>query len=318
MGTLLPCAPPVSTRLQSRWGWLLLVFPLIGVGELQAHLTQRAAAVTAVDYARARTEAGPLGPDDTIVFAPRWADPVGREAFPAMFAHDLLRAAPAELSRFEHVLEIASHGATEPELAAWPVQWEKTVGKLTLRMHDNRDFSKVVDPLTNRVGTDRLIVSQGGKDCPLQRGNATAQAWGPATPAVRYACAAGAVGQVVVPDLSYRLRYCLFTPASPTPIRLRFVDVPFGSLVRVAYGLHTDDERSLSGAPVTLRALVQTDTAGGGVEDVELGRIEHHDGEGWRTSDVPTPKLVGQTGDLHLEVSSTGGRRPFCFEAFAR
>lgn len=296
----------------------MLAFPLIGAGELQAHLAQRAAAVTAVDYARARTEVGPLGPEDTLVFAPRWADSVGREAFPAVFANDLGRAAPADLTRFAHVLEISAHGAVEPELAAWPVQWEKTVGKLTLRMHDNQDFSKVVDPLMNRVGTDRLIVTQGGKECPLQRGTATAGAWGPATPAIRYACPTGGVGQVVIPDLGYRLRYCLFTPASQTPTRLRFVDVPFGSLVRVAYGLHTDDERSLTGAPVTLRALVQTDAEGGGVEDVELGRIEHRDGEGWRSSDIPTPKLAGQTGDLHVEVSATGGRRPFCFEAFAR
>lgn len=307
----------MSSRPQSRWGWLLLAFPLIGVGELQAHLAQRAAAVNEVDYARARTEVGSLGPDDAVVFAPRWADPLGRQAFADLYTSDPSRAAPADLARYAHVLEVAIRGSVEPDVAGWPIQWEKNLGKLTLRMRDNQEFRKVVDPLLPRFGTDRLQLTHGGKECPLQKGGAQGGPWGPATGAVKYACAEGAVSMVVVPDLGYRLRRCLFTPASPTPTRLRFVDVPFGAEIRVAYGLHTDDERNLNGAPVTLRVLVQTDAAGG-ISDVELGRIEHHDGDGWQTAAVATPKLLGQTGDLHLEISSSGAHRPFCFEAYAR
>lgn len=308
----------MTTRPQTRWGWLLLAFPVLGVGELQAHLAQRAAAPTEIDFARAKSEAGPLGPDDTVVFAPRWADPVGRQAFGDLFASDPSRAAPADLSRYAHVLEVAVDAAREPELESWPVQWEKKVGKLVLRMHDNAGFSKIVDPLSHRFGTERLVVTQGGKECPLQRAAPSAGPWGPATPGVRYACAGSMVGAMVIPDLSYRLRHCLFTPASKVPIRLRFVDVPFGAVVKVAYGLHTDDERALKGADVTFRALVQTDAEAGGARDVELGSVVHHDGDGWRTFEVPTPALLGQTGDLHFEVSSAGARRPFCFEAYAR
>lgn len=308
----------MSTRLQSRWGWLLLGFPLLGATELQAHLAQRAAAPTLVDFVRAKDAAGPIAADDTVVFAPRWADPLGRSAFSELFASDLLRAAPADLARFAHVLEVAEKGAHEPELQAWPLQWEKTVGRLTLRMHENRAFSKIEDPLMSRAGTERLLVSQGGKDCPLSRGTASAATWGVPTPAVRYGCPGGVVGMVVIPDFEYRLRRCLIVPAGPSPTRVRFVDVAFGGAVRIAYGLHTEGERALSGEPVELRVLVQTDLEDGGAKDVELGKDTHIDGQGWKYLDVPTLALRGQTGDLHVEVSSRGAHRPLCFEAFAR
>lgn len=308
----------MSTRLQSRWGWLFLGFPLLGVTELQAHLAQRAAAPTAVDFVRAKDAAGPIAADETVVFAPRWADPLGREAFSELFAGDLERAAPADLAKYAHVLEVAERGARETELGAWPVQWEKPVGRLTLRMHDNPTFSKVTDALMPRVGTDRLVVTQGGKDCPLVRGTASAGAWSIPTPAVRYACSGGAVGHVVIPDQEYRLRHCLLASAGPAPLRIRFVDVAFGGSVRVAYGLHSEGERQLTGAPVDLRVLVQTDASDGSVTDVELGKDTHRDGEGWKYLDVATASLRGQTGDLHVELVSTGAHRPVCFEAFAR
>lgn len=308
----------VSTRLQSRWGWLFLGFPLLGVTELQAHLAQRAAAPAAVDFVRAKDAAGPLAADDTVVFAPRWADPLGRAAFADRFANDRARAAPADLARFAHVLEVAEKGAHEPELGAWPVQWEKPVGRLVLRLHENPTFAKIADPLMPRVGTDRLQVTQSDRDCPLLHGTASAGTWGVATPSVRYGCGGGAVGMVVVPDQEYRLRHCLLVPAGPAPTRVRFVDVAFGGAVRLAYGLHTEGERTLNNAPVQLRVLVQTDTADGGTRDVELGNDTHEDGQGWKYLDVATPSLRGQTGDLHVEVSSAGAHRPVCFGAFTR
>ncbi len=312
------CSRAVSTRTQSRWGWLLLGFPLIGATELQAHLAQRAAAPTLVDFVRAKDAAGPIDADATVVFAPRWADPLGRSAFADLFTNDIARAAPADLARFAHVLEVAEKGAYEPELAAWPVTWEKSVGRLVLRMHENQAFSKIQDGLMRRAGTERMLVSQAGKDCPLTRGAPSAAAWGVATPAVRYACPGGAVGIVVIPDLEYRLRTCLLVPAGPTPTRIRFVDVGFGTSLRFAYGLHTEGERGLTGAPVDLRVLVQTDRDDDSVQDVELGQDTHVDGQGWKYLEVPTPALHDQTGDLHVEVRSNGSRRPFCFEAFAR
>ena len=291
---------------------------MIGVVELQAHLAQRRAVLGLADFERARAEAGPLGAEDEIVFAPRWIAPVGREAFAEVFAADRARAAPADLARFEHALEISAHGQTEPELSGWPVRSQKSVGKLTLRWRDNPTFSKVQDLLFDRVGTERFGVTQGSRDCALQRGSENAGTWGLPTPALRYGCSGGAVGMVVVPDLEYRLRHCLVVPASATPTRVRLADVPFGAQLRFAYGLHTEGERGLQGAPVTLRVLVRAEDTAGGTRDVELGHITHQDGDGWRTFEVATEALRGQVGDLDLEISSPGSKRPFCLSGFVR
>lgn len=308
----------MSPRLQKRWGWLLLGFPLIGLVELTAHVVQCKNALAESDFVRAERAAGGLATDDAVVFAPRWTEQLGRKAFADYTRADLARAAPPDLARFHHVLEVSARGDREPDVAGWPVQWERKVGKLTLRMLENGAFNGSEDDLLDRMGTARLTVTQNGRDCALQKGAASASGWSLPTPATRYACGSGAVGVVVVPDLAYRLRQCLLVPATALPTRLRFLDVSFGSALRFAHGLHTEGERALTGAPVTTRVLVQTDGPTGEPRDVELGTNVHTDGQGWVTFEVPTPSLRGQIGDLYVEISAPGGHRPYCISGFAR
>lgn len=309
--------PPQADSRLSKWGWLLLFVPLWGVGELQAHFVQTSRAIAEADLAHVRSEVGPLGPDDVVAFAPRWLDPAGRAAFADALGGDLTRTSPADYARFSRAFEVAIGGAGEPDLAGWPVEWEKSIGKLTLRLRQNKSWSTIQDRLFTRVGSDKMSVSQGEHECALSRGAPNAGAWDVPTPGVRYNCPGGAVGMVVVPGLDFRLRHCLLVPAGGTPTRIRLRDVVFGTSLRFAHGLHVVHERDRNGPPIDVRVFVQTDTPGGGTHDVDLGRAVHTDGDGFTSFDIATP-LAGQVGDLFVEVSSSGNKRAYCMEGFAR
>lgn len=313
-------APVVNARLPTQSApvrtstWLLVLVPLCGLAELGAHLAQVRGAVREDDLREARALVGTLEEDDVVVFAPRWLDQTGRAAFADALSP--AQGAPTDYQRYARAFEIGVRGAQEPDVAGWMVQWEKQAGPLTVRLRHNRDYEPIRDALFERVGTEKMQVSQSGRDCVLQRSNAQAGAWSPPVPAVRYNCAGGAVGTVVIPDLEYRLRRCVLIPAGPTPTRIRLIDVAFGRALRFAHGLHIEGERTRSGPPIELRVLVQTDSEDG-VKDIELGRETHHDGEGWRAFEITTP-LAGQIGDLYLEVQSSAAKRPYCVEGFVR
>jgi len=52
--------------------------------------------------------------------------------------------------------------------------------------------------------------------------------------------------------------------------------------------------------------------------DTTIGSIEHRDGDGWKGFELDTSALSGQHGELVAEVSSSGDRRQYCFEADTR
>jgi hypothetical protein len=103
--------------------WLL---PALGVAELCAQLYfsqrfPRAEAWQALEPELARTKQA----SDLIVIAPRWAEPVARQAFgdTLMPLRDVARPDEAGYPR---AIEIGARGETAPELAAWPVLSERS------------------------------------------------------------------------------------------------------------------------------------------------------------------------------------------------
>lgn len=250
-------------------------------------------------------------PEDLVAFAPRWADPIGRETFGPELA-TVAREARADETRFPRALEVSIRGKHLPAFAQWPREEQQQFGAVTVTTWDNPAPAQVIDDLVSMVGPQRLHVSRGDVDCPFVHGSPSSGGlgFGPAVPGDRFVCpGSGFVGVSVVADLDYFPRRCIFAPPSGPPLRLRFGDVRFGSTLHGHHTLYVEAERDRTGVPVTL-----VFRSGGS----ELGRVVHRDGEGWKPFELDTSELAGNTGELSVEISSSGARRLYCFEADTR
>jgi hypothetical protein len=294
--------------------------PIVGVIELAAHVAQTSSVAPDRDWKAAReVVAAEARPEDLVVFAPRWTDPVGRELFGPRLATVEREARPDE-SRFPRAFEVAIRGAHDPSLAGWRRAAERRFGAVTVTTWENPSPVRVLDDLVSLVTPERLHVShvEGGgaeADCALQRGAVSSGGlgFGPAIPSVRFACPGGGpVTPVLITDTEYHARRCIYAPppGGSGALRLRFSGVRFGRALHGHHGLYVEAERDRKGAPVTL-----TWRLGSSASSV-LGSLVHRDGDGWKGFELDTSALAGQVGDLVAEVSApSGDRRMYCFEA---
>jgi hypothetical protein len=287
--------------------------PVVGLLELVAHLGQTVPAASNADWGRAKAYVqAQAKPDDLVAFAPRWIDPVGRERFGPAIA-TLEREARPDESRFPRALEVSIRGSHLPALRGWKKEAEQRFGGVTVTTWDNPTPVHLLDDLVSHVDPARMRVSRGGADCPFQHlpsqsGNL---GFGPAIPGNRFVCPGGTfVGMSVVTDLDYVPHRCVYAPpAGGAPTRIEFLDVHFGKTLRGHHAIYVEAERNKQGPTVTL-----TLRAG----DITLASLEHHDGDGWKSFELDTGALAGQTTDLVAEVSGQGDRRYYCFEADTR
>jgi hypothetical protein len=310
-------APHGATRarlLFARWGFAIV--PAVGLLELLAHAKQVASTVPEKDWDAARVAVEKIAaPTDLVLFAPLWTDPIGREHFGDALA-DVTRTARPDESRFPRAIEVSIRGKHRPELEGWKSVAREKVGAITITTLENPHPVHVIDDLLTHASPGGMSVHRidGGRDtdCPwtqtaTQAGGLGA---GPAVPGERFACPGGNfVGISVIHALDHSPRRCFFAPpgGGSSVLRVRFANVAFGDALHGHAGLQNEAERDKTGAPVTLTWKVG---------ERVIGKLVHHDGEGWRGWELATPELKGQKGDLVAEItSSSGNRRHFCFEA---
>lgn len=300
------------------------LLPVLAAIELVAHAVEVRGVVPDADYQAAAREVGSKAkPEDLVVFAPGWSDPVGRQHFGALVTAE--RAGFTDLTRFPRAFEVAQGGGRRPELDWFTVESETKVGALTVRTLKNPTYEPVIDDLLDHVAPQKMIVQvrRGGRDtdCPFVAGAATAGPWGPATPARRFQCPHGPVGVITMPDVAYSSRHCLYAPL-PEPsshLRVQFLDVKFGKKLRFSHGLHVEGERYQKGAPVEIAMSVPVETKSEGEHEKVYGRAVHKDGDGWARLDVDTAELAGNTGDLVFDLHAGNPQdRLYCFAGTTR
>lgn len=302
-------------RLRSVGPWAFVLVPALGLVELGAHLLEADWSVPDADWTGARQYVvANASPDNLVAFAPRWADPLGREHFGPTVA-TLAREARPDDARFPRAFEVAIRGSHVPSLAGWAKETVAHFGRVTVSTLRNPSPVRVLDDLVALVGggSQRVRASRmdGGREteCSYVRGAAQTGGlgFGPAVPGDRFACPSGAfVGVSVIADLDYVPRQCIFAPPSGGALRVRFKDVAFGDALSGHHGLYVEAERGKTGAPVTLTFKVDSGT---------IGSVVHRDGEGWKSFEFSTPNLKGQAGELVVDIGSSGDRRLYCFEA---
>ncbi|HWL86373.1 MAG TPA: hypothetical protein VNO21_11255, partial [Polyangiaceae bacterium] len=120
--------------------WAFVAVPALALIELGAHVAQVHGAIGTDDWAHAREEARALAKaDDLVIFAPRWSDPIGREAFGDDLATPQ-REAWADVSRFPRAIEVSIRGQHAPELAGWKSVASQRAGGITLTTLENPSY----------------------------------------------------------------------------------------------------------------------------------------------------------------------------------
>jgi hypothetical protein len=298
--------------------WVLALVPLAGLVELAVHLKQANGAVPDADWLAARDAVTAIArPEDLVVFAPHWVDPIGRRWFGDSVA-TLAREARPDETRFPRAIEVSIRGKHTPELAGWQKTDERQIGKVTIATLVNPSPAKVIDDLLAHDGAGMRVSRLDGPretDCPYGRvGPQTGGlGFGPAIPGARFMCSGGSfVGITVLPAIDYSARRCFYAPppGGPSALRLRFEDVRFGTALHGHHGIYVEAERNREGVPVSTTFRVG---------DRVLGTVTHHDGDGWKGFELPTSDLAGTTGELVADVTAANGnRRMYCFEADTR
>jgi len=307
---------PSKTPNRGRWQrWAFAAVPAVGLLELGAHLVQTNSVAPDGDWNAARDcVASQARPEDLVAFAPRWADPLGRQHFGTALA-TLEREARADETRFPRAFEVSIRGAHLAVFDGWRRAGEQRFGRVTVTTWENPAPAQVLDDLVSMVDPQHLRVVRGEGECTFTHGAVQSGnlGFGPAVPGDRFTCPGGAfVGASVVADLDYYPHRCIYAPppGGNAPLRLRFQGVRFGRTLHGHHALYVEAERDRKGAPVTITFRV---------DDSTLGSVVHHDGDGWKPFEFDTSALAGQTGELVAEIASpSGDRRMYCFEADTR
>jgi hypothetical protein len=292
--------------------WAFAAVPAVGLLELGAHVVQTHSVVPDGDWAAAREYVrAQTRPEDLVAFAPRWADPIGREHFGPAIA-TVLREARADESRFPRAFEVAIRGAHLATLRGWRRADERHFGGVTVTTWVNPAPALVLDDLVSLTGPERLRVSVGDRDCPFAHTppQSGGLGFGPAIPGDRFVCPTGGfVGVSVVADLDYIPHRCVFAPPSGGgAMRLRFLGVRFGRALHGHHALYVEAEH-LKGAPVTIAFSIR---------GIAIGNAIHRDMEGWKAFELDTTDFAGKQEDLVADIASSGDRRLYCFEADTR
>jgi hypothetical protein len=298
--------------------WLALVVLAVALVELLLHFVFAYRAPRPEQWAKTRPVVESMYADGTVVsIAPYWAEPVARYALGDRLM-PLRDVARPDVSRYARAIEISAMGARDPELASWVPERVEKVGALVVRQLRPKAPTNVRYVFTDHLEPPvevSIAGSAGGTPCPYTTsaqptaGNLFGH---PTFPAARFSCS-GRPDQLmaitVIDDGDARPRRCIWAqaPGGQQEMVARFRDVPLGEVIQGYASTHYMNDREASSF-FYIRIVVDGD---------EVGRVYHHDGEGWRPFQVPLGSRAGRPS-AEVELRVGGPSRPACFEADTR
>ena len=218
------------------------------------------------EAAAAEVRAG-LRPDDLIVFAPGWADQIGR-----LHLGDVIpvaMAARADADRYRRVWEVSIRGARAPEAVGARRLSEVRHGRVTVALYEKPAASLTYDftaHLTDARITHRANDGRDEQPC-LSDG------------AGGFRCGGNLIERRTL-EVDYRPRRGILAPVFYGRTEaLEFANVPLGARLVGYTGLHDFNSRRHAFGPVDLRVLV---------DGQETLAVRHRNDDGWRRFEVAT------------------------------
>ncbi len=305
-------ADPGPKSSLTAWVWVLVA--CVAIFELVAHPVIRAGVPSgdswedATGFVRERFE-----PNDRIIAAPRWVDPIVRS-----YLGDLSSPALASATDFagvDRVWEVGVRGATH---RSEPPLLEEFFGGVHVRMWQVRSDEVLFDFVEEieRAQVD-LFTGQGIQPCPFVHAKVEGGGLGhgPLPPPDRFVCDSARpwlwVGATVMADLDLEPRRCVWQhPAGREPVRATFHEVPLGDKLVVHGGLDYNNERTAGNIAVRLRVFI---------DDRLAGEMRHQDRDGWSRLEIDTARLEGTAHQVRIETTAAKSHaRTFCWSAAAR
>jgi hypothetical protein len=303
----------------ARLAWLSL--PLIGLGELGAHIYYAQAAPRETDWedlaplVEHQRQAG-----DLVTVAPAWTEPLARTALgeDVMPLSDVARA---DVTGYQHAIEVSLFGKRSAELSSWRELSLEEQGHFTVRRLENPHFTPILYAFNDHVAQNQLFVvewnGEAERTCDYtDRARVTAGGLGGHVtyPKLRYRCSGGEdylVGVTVIDDQQYRPRRYIFAhPPVNAMLHLRFPAVPSGKMLRGWGGRSFVRSRDGGGTPVEFAAYV---------EGKEVGRRLFNDDQGFSQFEFPIEEDFDGPVEVTFEVQTkVAQNRDFCFEAEMR
>ncbi len=305
-----------------RWlGWLWLGVPVLGLVELAGHVYLAGRAPRPDEWQRLRGEVARWRHDDEpVVVAPRWAEPLARQALGDALM-PIAQVARPDVSAYPRAIEVSLLGQRAAELDGWREISRERRDRFELRVLENPSPAVVRFDFVAGLEPGRVVVQHGEPprlgSCPF-RGDHLPVAGGLhgslAFPAARFGCGGGSdqfVGVTIVEDEHYRPHRCVWAPPPVAGARfVRYREVPLGERIRghTATSWFLMRDRDTDPIEVTVR-----------VGDRVVGTVSHHDEAGWRLFDLPLGDQANQTAEVVFEVRSRDAEnRQFCFQADTR
>jgi hypothetical protein len=293
-----PAAAPRGRRLALLGAAALALLALLEAG---VALTAPLRTPKAADWQRAADFVRSLRqPDDLIVFAPAWVEPLGR-----LYLGDQISLADAgrlDAARYGRIIEVAVRGGRAPEarLPGARLVRQARFGGVAVGLYEKPPARVVYDFLERwqearvtrwRHGSEEAACALKGDriQCPGIGFNHVAQ-------------------RMLEPD--YAPRRCLYVqPVDRAEMRLTFT-APLGRTLAGATGLHDYHQRKIADGKVQMRVLVD------GVERLQTWQGSH---DGWKPFALETAGLAGGPHEVTFVISSPKPyARHFCFAAEAR
>jgi hypothetical protein len=295
-----------------RSSWLVLTVCVVALGESAAHFVFKHRAPSPEDWQALKPKlASWYRPNDLVVVAPAWGEPLARQALgDAMMP--LSMVARAQDGDFPRAMQIGMLGQQRKELSNWPFQ---------VSIRNNPHFEPARYPFVDHIDSRSLSVSvsQSGRDeacafsesAPMSSGGLGGD---PTSPSTRFNCPGGSfhwVGITIIDDEQFRPRRCIWAPPSPRgPLILRFHDVPLGRTLVGHAGAPWLMVRDGVGPPITLT---------GASSRGSLGTVAARDTDGWIRFEWSTESLRDTRSEVELTILGTANKdQRFCFTLESR
>lgn len=271
---------------------------LLAVVETGASLTASHRVASTADWqaAAAEVRAG-LQPGDLIVFAPQWADQVGRSFLGDVIPVEM--AARSDADRYARVWEVAIRGAHAAEATGATLVHANDHGRVHVALYEKPSASVLYD-FTAHADEARVTQSDAGRaETPCYHDSGAMGR-----------CPGSRVERRTM-EIDYRPRLGVLAPAdNARTTHVTFADVPLGKTLVVYSGLHDYYARKNSDARVDFHVTIDGKEQLG----VRIGNDDH-----WSRFQIDTAALAGTRHEVRFDVFASNPQwRNLGFHAEAR